>query len=70
MGDDKTNPIPQFRLSVELQNNVLGFKPTTDFLISHIRQTMAAMTEVVRDFARMEKLMRKERIDRLTEINL
>lgn len=34
VGDDKTNPIPQFRLSVELENNQLGFRPTTDFLIS------------------------------------
>jgi len=31
---------------------------------------MAAMTEVVKEFPRMEKLMRKERVDRLTEINL
>jgi hypothetical protein len=34
VGDDKTNPIPQFRLSVELESNQLGFRPTTDFLIS------------------------------------
>ena len=70
VGDEKTNPIPQFRLSVELENNQLGFRPTTDYLIAQVRQTTAAMTEVVKDFKRMEALMHQERVVKLTEVNI
>jgi dynein heavy chain, axonemal len=61
IGDDKP-PIPIFKLSVELEmNTTLGFNPTTDYLINMIRQTTAAMTEVIRDFKRMENLIIEER---------
>jgi dynein heavy chain len=33
VGDDKINPIPIFKLSVELENNQLEFRPSTDYLI-------------------------------------
>jgi hypothetical protein len=47
---------------VELEmNTTLGFNPTTDYLINMIRQTTAAMTEVIRDFKRMENLIIEER---------
>lgn len=61
IGEDPKNAIPIFKLSVELEYDTLGFNPTTDYLIAMIRQTTAAMTEVIRDFRRMENLITEER---------
>lgn len=67
VGDEKITPIPIFKLSVELENNQLEFKPSTDYLIQMITQTHAAMMEVLRDFKRMELIMQDERKKKLEE---
>ena len=71
MGDaEKTTATPLFKLYVELENNSLCFKPTTDYLIQMVRTTMASMTELLRDFKRMEVVMYEERKRRLDDMRV
>ena len=68
-GDAKTNPTAIFKLSVVLDNTALALdtNPTKTQLRHMVDMTMAAMTEIVRNFDRMETLMVKERERRLEE---
>lgn len=65
VGDEKNIPI--FRLSVELESNSIVFKPNTQELINMVRQTIASMTEMLKDFSRMEILIQEERRQKLEE---
>jgi len=68
--EEKTTPIAIFKLSVELDNNQLCFKPSTEYLIQMVRATMASMTEILKDFKRMELIMILERRAKLEEIRI
>ena len=65
VGEEKNIPI--FRLSVELESNTIVFKPGTQDLINMVRQTIASMTELLKDFSRMEILIQEERRIKLEE---
>ena len=65
VGDEKNIPI--FRLSVELESNSIVFKPNTQEVINMVRQTIASMTELLKDFLRMEILIQEERRIKLEE---
>lgn len=65
VGEEKTIPI--FRLSVELESNAIVFKPNTQELINMVRETIASMTGLLKDFSRMEVLIQEERRIKLEE---
>ena len=65
VGDEKNIPI--FKLTVDLEANTIVFKPGTPELINMIRQTIASMTEMLKDFSRMEVLIQEERKQKLEE---
>jgi hypothetical protein len=68
--DEKVTATPLFKLYVELENNALCFKPTTDYLIQMFRNTMTYMTDLLKDFKRMEVVMYDERRRRLDEMRI
>jgi len=70
VGDEKNNAVSIFRLSVEIENNLLVYKPPCDYLISMLRCTMSNMTEIFKDFKRMEVLMIEERKKKMEEIRI
>lgn len=58
------------KLYVELENNNIVFKPSTETLIQTVRITMTSMAELLRDFKRMEVVMYEERKVRLEEMKI
>lgn len=71
VGDnDKMPAQPIFKLSVEIENNQLCFKPTTDYLIQMMRSTMSSMTEILKNFRRMSVEMQEERKKKLEDMRI
>ena len=70
VGDDKNTPVSIFRLSVEIENSQLVYKPPCEYLITMLRGCMSNMTEIFKDFKRMEVLMTDERKKKLEEIRI
>lgn len=53
-GKENITAIPIFKLSVELEAGILGFRPNSDYLLNMMRQTTTAMVELLSEFKRME----------------
>lgn len=65
--DGKITPVPTFKLSVELENNVQEYRPSTNYLRQMIQQTCEYMKEIMKDFKRMDDVMLEERRKKLDE---
>jgi len=74
VGDDKNPATSIFRLSQEIDSSgvapVLVFRPSEEYLMQMVRATMSSMTEILKDFKRMQVIMSQERRDKLEELRL
>eukprot|EP00825_Cyclidium_porcatum_P046190 TRINITY_DN71_c0_g1_i2.p1 TRINITY_DN71_c0_g1~~TRINITY_DN71_c0_g1_i2.p1 ORF type:complete len:652 (-),score=150.25 TRINITY_DN71_c0_g1_i2:404-2359(-) len=70
VGDDKIPAIAIFKLSVEIENQKLVFKPDTDYLHRMFEITIQSMIQILRNFRKMEVVMHEERKKRIEEHRL
>lgn len=61
VGDDKNPATSIFRLSQEIDSSgvppALVFRPSEEYLMQMVRATMSSMTEILKDFKRMQVIM-------------